>query len=192
MLNLKEFKDSQSMFRCLDKLSKSSGPLCLFPGMLEDSLLNGKYDYNIDYDIYLPKYDINLQRPYVWNEIQQEELIFSLLSERQIPPIVVVSHEWKSLQIIDGKQRLWTLKRYLSNEFPIYFNGNEYYYKDLDKDLKYFLNKIGVIQAIIYYSYDAKPITDDQKIALFNYYNFAGTPQEITHKDKLIKLFNNK
>ena len=193
LLTRKEFKNNQSIFICLDKLSKSQGPVC-FPGgvNLEDVLINKKYEFDIDYDIFLPKYGIDLQRPYIWNEIQQEEFIFSLLNDRQIPPLVIIFHEWKMIEIIDGKQRLLTLKRYLSNEFSIHLNNNEYYYKDLEEDLKFFLRRTGVLQTIIYYSYDDKPITDDEKIALFNYYNFAGTPQEVSHKEKLIKLFNNK
>lgn len=191
MLTLKEYKNSESMFRCLDRIPKSSGPICIFGSLLNDALLNIKEKYSIIYDIYLPKYHINLQRPYIWNQIQQEELIFSLLNEREIPPIVAICHEWKRYEIIDGKQRLLTLKKYFNNEFPIHFKNNKYYFKDLDKDLQFKLTKLGVIQGILYYSYDNNPITDEQKIALFNYYNFAGTTQEITHKNKLIELFFN-
>ena len=193
MLTLKEYKNTESIFKCLDKISKSSGSVCIFGCLLDNTLLGKDNNYIIDYDIYLPKYNINLQRPYIWNQIQQEELIFSLLNEREIPPIVAICHEWKKYEIIDGKQRLLTLKKYFNNEFPIHFKDNEYYFKDLDKFLKYKLTRLGVIQGILYYSYDDKPITDNQKIALFNYYNFAGTPQGISHKNKLIELlFNSK
>jgi hypothetical protein len=41
------------------------------------------------------------------------------------------------------------------------------------------------IRAQIYYSYENDPITDDEKIVIFNHYNFAGTPQEEEHKNRL-------
>lgn len=192
MLTLEEYKNSESIFKCLDKIPKST-VVCIFGSLLNECLLDdNKYNYIIDYDIYLPKYNINLQCPYIWNQIQQEEFIHSLLNEREISPIVVICHEWKKLEIIDGKQRLLTLKRYFNNEFPIHFNNNEYYFKDLDSNLKFRLTRLGVIQGILYYSYDNEPITDKQKIALFNYYNFAGTSQEIFHKNKLMELFYSK
>lgn len=87
-----------------------------------------------------------------------------------------------------------TLQRFMKNEFPIHFNGIEYFYKDLEPRVKYSIDN-APIRYISYYSYDDEPITDDEKIIIFNFYNFTGTPQEESHKNKLLnalKIRRNK
>ena len=44
--------------------------------------------------------------------------------------------------------------------------------------------------ATVYYSYWDCEVNDDMKIILFNYYNFAGTPQTEEHKNKLQSLIS--
>ena len=148
--------------------------------------------YNVDMDVYLEKYDYNLQRPFVWTLHQQQELIWSIFMRRPIPPFVFIHHkssrmndnESAIIQIIDGKQRLTTIFRYMDNKFPIIVDGEEVFFKDLDKGAQ---NRINFchMHVQVYYSYKEKPITDDEKIIIFNHYNFAVTPQEEEHKNKL-------
>ena len=148
--------------------------------------------YNVDMNIYLEKYDYNLQRPFVWTLHQQQELIWSIFMGRPIPPFVFIHHansrmddnESAIIQIIDGKQRLTTIFRYMDNEFPIIVDGEEVFFKDLDKRAQHRIDFFDM-RAQIYYSYKENPITDDEKIIIFNHYNFAGTPQEEEHKNKL-------
>ena len=109
---------------------------------------------------------------------------------RAIPPVVVISHEFKKFEVIDGKQRILTIKRFLNNEFPIIIDGEEVFYKDLGDDVKYQISARNSLEGEIYYSYDDERITDEQKIALFNFYNFAGTPQEEDHREKLLNALN--
>ena len=154
-------------------------------------------DYKYDFDVYLPKYGINLQRDYVWEHCQQNEFILSLLLEKPVQPIVIVQH-WKNDRssernavnyVIDGKQRLMTIQKFLHDEFPIVVNGSNVYYNEFDDELKRHFNfKVNDIVAWIYYSYENNEVTDDMKIILFNYYNFAGTPQTEEHKNKLQSL----
>lgn len=153
---------------------------------------NRKYDF----DVYLEKYKINLQRDYVWEHFQQQEFIFSILFEKPLESVVVVQHTFDYTNrsnsvnyVIDGKQRLLTIKKFLKNEFSITINGKEYYYSDFDEKLKWFFNsRVNYMTATIYYSYPDTPITDDMKIYLFNFYNFSGTPQTEEHKNKLQSL----
>jgi len=170
---------------------------------IADNLSDTPKTATYDFDVYLEKYGINLQRPYVWNRIQQEEFILSLLLEKPIPPLVIVeiddnlveNNGPRELLVIDGKQRLMTIQRFLHNEFPIHINGQEFFFNGFDhngfdKDAKmFFLRQIRFLTATIYYgSKDPKQryyISDDIKIILFNFYNFAGTPQDESHKDKL-------
>lgn len=154
--------------------------------------------YNIDTDVYLKKYGYNLQRPYVWTLLQQQELIWSIFMERPIPPFIFIQHSVDNVDmsnatmlVIDGKQRLITIFRYIDNEFPIIVDGEEIYFRDLDQMAQHKINCYD-IRVQIYYSYQDDPITDDEKIIIFNHYNFAGTPQEEEHKNKLQNLLKNK
>ena len=94
-----------------------------------------------------------------------------------------------TMMVIDGKQRLTTIFRFIDNEFPIIVDGEEVYFKDLDTMAQNRLNSYS-INVQIYYSYSDDPITDDEKIIIFNHYNFAGTPQEEEHKNKLYGFLN--
>lgn len=156
--------------------------------------------YKYDFDVYLPTYGFNLQRDYVWEHYQQNEFIMSILLEKPIDPIIAILHnsdlEKRSdatMQIIDGKQRLLTIKKFANNEFPIDINGKEVYFKDFDNEVKrFFESRVDYLIGTIYYSYDDCPLTDDMKIILFNFYNFAGTPQTEEHKNKLQTLIKDK
>lgn len=153
---------------------------------------NRKYDF----DVFLPKYGINLQRPYVWEHYQQSEFIFSILFEKPLEPVVIVQHTFnydvrsESVNyVIDGKQRLMTIQKFLRNEFSININGQDCYFKDFDDKLQWFFeSRANSMTALIYYSYPDVPVTDDMKIYLFNFYNFSGTPQTEEHKNKLQSL----
>jgi len=181
MLTLNEVKKINGI-NSLMRISKNKG---LSLNSFYSLLVSSKYREIVDFDVYLPTKGFNLQRPYVWTIQQQEEFIWSCLLGRSIPDIVFIQHEWKLYQVIDGKQRLMTLKRYMTNEFPIHHNGYEYFYRDLDNSLQYMLDN-APIRYTSYYSYDDDPITDNEKIIIFNFYNFAGTPQDESHRKKLL------
>lgn len=156
----------------------------------------GDRDKRFDTDVYLEKYKMNLQRPYVWTYPQQNAFIQSILYEKLITPIVVIAHSVTNesfgeqiYYVIDGKQRLTTVHKFLNNEFPAEIGSKKYFYKDFDDALKtYFNRNLDRMEAIFYYSYPDNPITDDEKIAIFNFYNFTGTPQAEEHKIKLQNL----
>lgn len=171
-----------------------------FDFKLFDALVNPEYDckvpdYRYDFDVFLPTYGINLQRPYVWEHYQQQEFILSLLQEKPIDPVVLIQHNSDRRRddtinyVIDGKQRLMTIQKFGHNEFPITIDGEEYYFKDFDDDLKRYLeSRVDYMTGTVYYDYDDTPLTDDMKITLFNFYNFAGTPQTEEHKKQLQAL----
>lgn len=185
----KQDLDKLNPFASMRKINRSQGAVVLAVSKLEDELLGSRHpDRTYDFDVYLPTYGVNLQRPYVWTPEQQEELIMSKLLEKTIPPVVIISHEYKLYQVIDGKQRLLTFKKFFMNEFPIHINGEEVYWKDFDGDMKYHMNCRNPILTELYYSYDEQPITDEEKIIIFNHYNFTGTPQEVAHKELLQSL----
>ena len=149
-----------------------------------------------DFEIYLPKYGVNLQRPYVWEDYQQSEYIISILQERPLENVIVIQHEPEegpiTMQIVDGKQRLTTIQKFLLGEIPVTINNKKVWWDDFDEDAKrHFKSRLSSITAVVYYTYDDDNLTDDDKIRLFNFYNFSGTPQTEEHKN-MLKGFLNK
>ena len=144
---------------------------------------------SIDYDVYLPTKGMNLQRDFVWTIEQKRELIFSMLIGRHIPHCAMVSKvipnsDTDILQIIDGKQRLSTMIDFYENKFTILLEDNEYYFKDLPEDYQLTISNHNIKYYIVYEPYN-EPMTDKQKIDWFKFINFAGTPQEAEHLNKL-------
>ncbi|MEI6896594.1 MAG: DUF262 domain-containing protein [Psychromonas sp.] len=67
-------------------------------------------------DIKLPRF----QRGFVWSTVEQSRFIESLILGLPVPNIfLALDRVTKSLNIIDGQQRLKTLQRYLGGKFPI-------------------------------------------------------------------------
>jgi len=163
---------------------------------LINNLVDDRPRKQYDFDIYLPKYGVNLQRPYVWKDYQQSEYIISILQERPLENVIVIQYEPEegpiTMQIVDGKQRLTTIQKFLLGEIPVTINNKKVWWYDFDEDAKrYFKSRISCITAVVYYIYDDDNLTDDDKIRLFNFYNFAGTPQTEEHKN-MLKGFLNK
>ena len=197
MLKIQEIQQAEGIYN-IPKNIHINKDICL-DWRLFDALVNPDYknnrDYKYDFDVFLPTYGINLQRPYVWEHYQQNEFILSILLEKPIDSFVIIQHNNSSDRsdvtnyVIDGKQRLMTIQKFGKNEFPIIVDGKEYYFKDFDKDLQLlFERRVNYLTAVVYYTYDDIPATDDLKITLFNFYNFAGTPQTDEHKKKLQSL----
>ena len=162
---------------------------------LINNLVDDRPRKQYDFDIYLPKYGVNLQRPYVWEDYQQSEYIISILQERPLDNIIVIQHEPDEgkivMQIVDGKQRLTTIQKFLLGEIPVTINKKKFWWDDFDNDAKmHFKSRLSCITAVVYYTYDDDNLTDDDKIRLFNFYNFAGTPQTEEHKNMLKEFLN--
>lgn len=143
-----------------------------------NDILRGGYE--IDYDVFLPSKDMNLQRPFVWSLLQKQELILSLLKGIKLTPMALISYDHKIMRVIDGKQRLSTWVSFCRNEFNIEWNGKSYDFLMLDEKAKYELIHTSVL-ADVAYEYPDKLISDEWKIKWFNLINFAGTPQDKEH-----------
>jgi uncharacterized protein with ParB-like and HNH nuclease domain len=116
---------------------------------------------------------------------QKQELILSLILERYIPNFTMIQVEnnsKKSYEIIDGKQRINAICSFMRNEFSVH----NYYYKDMEGFNR--SSVLGRLKVNMYYSYSDSPISDIQKIKLFQLINFAGVPQEKKHLENLNKL----
>lgn len=193
---LDEIRSSVNLHRIPSSIHINRGVLLDFRLVEALEKPDPERDLTYDFDVYLPTYGINLQRPYVWELFQQREFIMSILLEKPIDSLVIVqdlkdytNRNGQVNLVIDGKQRLITIQKFVHNEFPIVVNGRDVYYKDFDNESKmFFKSRANSLTATVYYSYPDCKITDEMLIILFNYYNFAGTPQTESHKQKLQSL----
>lgn len=152
--------------------------------------IRGMADF--DFDVYLETKGKNLQRELCWNQQQKESLIFTILRDQNINPIIVVQVKERnhSLQdkylfkVIDGKQRLTTVFDYIDGKFSIDIEGENYFFKDLPEDCQNQILRYTFLWDV-HYHYEDQPIVDDTLIDLFEDCNFLGTPQDKNHLDYL-------
>ena len=148
------------------------------------------YGYDIDFDVFLETKGCNLQRPLCWNLNQKQELIFSILKGIEIPQLSILLREYedgkKTLKVIDGKQRLNAIISFYKNEFPILFNGEEYYFSELGSSQS--LIRLLMLKVKMAYDYFDDKLPDEELIKWFNLINFSGTEQDKKHIDFLNSL----
>ncbi len=148
------------------------------------------YDINIDYDVFLPTKNKNLQRPLCWTLNQKRELIMSIFKGMEIPSVSFIVYAEKNLgdsqihKVIDGKQRISTVLAFAKGEFGIVWEGFEYLFKDLPEDMQDLFLRFTFTKNVAY-EYADRLISDDDKIAWFEMINWGGTPQDVEHMKSL-------
>lgn len=97
-----------------------------------------------------PKY----QRRLRWSDTKRSQLIESLLMNIPIPPIFLYERDLARYEVMDGQQRLDTIRAFRENEFPLTnlkqwkeLNGREY--KDLPSRIQRGLERRGLAAVIV-------------------------------------------
>tara|TARA_B110000495_G_scaffold184460_1_gene181498 strand:+ start:370 stop:1737 length:1368 start_codon:yes stop_codon:yes gene_type:complete len=96
------------------------------------SVISEQTDYNLD-----PPY----QRGNVWEDSARGELIKSIIQNVCIPSIIVSKNLDNIYIVIDGKQRLTTLFKFVDNKFPLIWNDKNIYYSEAKNDTDYRFTK---------------------------------------------------
>lgn len=140
---------------------------------------------NIDFDVFLPTKNCNLQRQDVWDIEQRRELMYSILIGRHIPHCSIIVDNDEKWEIIDGKQRIKTIVMFLKDMFTIEIDNDTYLFSELDEEYKrhilsYHLRYYVVNDGIDYV------MDDEDKITWFKFLNFAGTQMDKEHLKKLV------
>ena len=65
--------------------------------------------------IFIPDF----QRRYVWNDAQASRLVESLIIQCPVPVIYLNQEPDENLSVIDGNQRLTSIRRFIRNEFAL-------------------------------------------------------------------------
>jgi hypothetical protein len=105
----------------LDQQEFAEGVLSIPPE--QRKLHTETYDFTVDTiverlnddSIYVPEY----QRRYVWTDAQASRLIESLIIQCPIPVVYLNQQPDERLAVIDGNQRLTSIRRFLNNEFAL-------------------------------------------------------------------------
>ena len=137
------------------------------------TFLNDRYASRIDYAPYF-------QRKYVWNTEKATYFIESILLGTEIPPIVLFDNGTKN-EVIDGRQRYETIKRFLEDKFPLDESGlksltafSGFHFSEMPEDAKAdFKNtKIRILQYSIVNEPSITPDQEDKdKKEIFKRYN---------------------
>lgn len=151
---------------------------------ISHTFLNERYANRIDYSPYF-------QRKYVWDNEKASYFIESILLGTEIPPIVLFD-DGKKNEVIDGRQRYETIKRFIEDKLPLDAKGLKSlsslegkYYSELSKTIKVSFNntKIRILQFSIVNEPSLTPEQEDKvKKEIFTRYNsgiIALKPQEI-------------
>ena len=107
----------------MDKTTKATQFKAIFQNSLKinarsmsvKTLLSERNLKRIDYSPYY-------QRNYVWDNIKQTFFIESVILGTEIPPLILFKSGAK-IEVIDGRQRFETLKRFKENSFSLSING---------------------------------------------------------------------
>jgi 5-methylcytosine-specific restriction endonuclease McrA len=105
------------------------------------------YEYKEDY-VTRPPY----QRKAVWSKAKKQSLMDSLFRRYYIPKLVIrevrLTGDRTVNEIIDGQQRITTVQNYFDNQYPLPKSLADIdkslpgsYYKDLDTDIRKFIDK---------------------------------------------------
>lgn len=150
------------------------------------NLTKGKLRF--DFNVHLESIGKDLQRRFVWSNFQKQQFVISFFKGIEIGKLTLIQcnidEEEYFYQVIDGKQRLNALWDYIDNKFCINWEGVDYRFNDLPKELQ---TKLLWYRPTcdIGYEYWNDRISDTDKIRWFELINFSGTPQDAEHLKNL-------
>jgi len=173
------------------------GSLKITPRTLSiKTLLSERNLRRIDYKPYY-------QRNYVWDNVKQTFFIESVLLGTEIPPLILFK-SGTSIEVIDGRQRFETLKRFIENDFILTEKGllslpalAKQTYNKLSDDVKeiFWNSNIRIFEFEVIVGIDEK-LEDKIKKEIFRRYNTGITSLTSVEvdaakydKDYLSKLF---
>lgn len=128
------------------------------------------------------------QRDYAWGHQEQQTFLRVLISGFPIGSVALAkAPDWDIcdgpyIEVVDGKQRLTTLKLFINNEIPIVIGGEEIYWSEFTRSEQLAFGRPTLSAVIL------DDATEKDRIAYFVAVNFTGVPQSEEHRQKVLKL----
>lgn len=132
-------------------------------------------------------FNASYQRDYVWTENEQQKFLNSIRLGFPVGHYAIIendsfaeakAYEW--LEVVDGKQRLTTLKLFFNDEIPIIVDNESYLWSSLS------LSEQRQFKSRHFPSYVFKnPESDLDILEFFYFINFGGVPQSDSHKQMI-------
>ncbi|MDO9087578.1 MAG: DUF262 domain-containing protein [Anaerolineaceae bacterium] len=174
-----------------EEIFKSHIKIQTYPKSIESIFFNKRKLGRIDYKPYY-------QRNYVWDDSKATYFVESILLGTEIPPLIFFKGD-KETEVIDGRQRFETLKRFIEGEFKLTKKGLvsllDFSKKDFDvirqespEIYQTFLDaKIRIIEFELINQPPSNPILIDRlKKEIFGRYNSGITPLRKAEIDNAI------
>ncbi|EQC3953031.1 DUF262 domain-containing protein [Klebsiella pneumoniae] len=128
------------------------------------------------------------QRDHVWGHQEQQTFLLVLISGFPIGSVALAkAPDWDIcdgpyIEVVDGKQRLTTLKLFINNEIPIVIGGEEIYWSEFSRSEQLAFGRPTLSAVIL------DDATEKDRLAYFVAVNFTGVPQSEEHRQKVLKL----
>lgn len=197
----------KNWFRCCRHTGLGLGQIIY---KCEDMLENGNVAHTVN-GVDIMEYNFNpyvtdkdgkkiyFQRDYCWTLEDEQMFIESIYNYLNLGTVVLRkrSYDWVNTQalagnkevayydIIDGKQRIHTLMRFMKNEFPD-IHGN--YYGDFSERARRIMNFNSQGLNVMEIEENA---TDEDVLRVFLNVNYSGKPMSREHLDYVRSLFDN-
>ncbi|EIX7366591.1 DUF262 domain-containing protein [Salmonella enterica subsp. enterica serovar Infantis] len=127
-------------------------------------------------------FDANYQRGYVWGHEEQQAFLNAVISGFPIGSVALAkapdwcSRELPYIEVVDGKQRLTTLKKFITNEIPIILADGPLYWRDMTRAEQLVFGRRPLPAVVL------DEVTYKDRLAYFMVVNFTGVPQSEEHK----------
>lgn len=142
--------------------------------------------------VFNPEY----QRRRVWSNVQKSRLIESFIMNIPVPPVFLYEIEFSKHEVMDGLQRLSTLKDFYANKFQlegleVWKELNKKFYKDLPENIQKGIDR-RYISTIVILNETAKSKEEEQMLKkfVFERLNTGGT--KLTDQETRNALYDGK
>lgn len=133
-------------------------------------------------------FDADYQRGYVWGSEEQQNFLNVVISGFPIGMVALAkAPDWCErplpyIEVVDGKQRLTTLKKFITNEIPITLNDGPIYWRDMTRAEQLAFGRPSLPAVVL------DGVSYKDRLAYFMAVNFTGVPQSEQHKRHVMQL----